>query len=334
MWRYREVLPAAEPVTLGEGGTPLLWVQRAARELGVERLWVKEEGCNPTGSFKARGLGAAVTMARHFGAEALAIPSAGNAGSALAAYGAAAGIPVHVFLPEDTPPLFFHELETYGAVAHRVAGTIRDCAREMQARSKGEGWFDMSTLKEPYRIEGKKTMGYEIAEQMRWELPDWIFYPTGGGTGLIGMVKAFAEMEALGWIGARRPRMVAVQAAGCAPIVRAFEKGEDKAEVWENPRTSAWGLRVPSALGDFLILRGVRETGGTAVAVSEEEMRDSARNLARLEGIHACPEGGATLAALGRLVGSGTVRRDARVVLFNTGTGLKYVDNTAAVPSG
>ena len=334
LWRYPEVLPAARPVTLGEGGTPLLPAPRIAEELRMESVWIKEESLNPTGSFKARGLAAAVTMARELGVRALAIPSAGNAGSALAAYGAAAGIPVHVFLPEDTPPLFFHELETYGAVAHRVAGTIRDCAREMQARSKGEGWFDMSTLKEPYRIEGKKTMGYEIAEQMRWELPDWIFYPTGGGTGLIGMVKAFAEMEALGWIGAKRPRMVAVQAAGCAPIVRAFEKGEDKAEVWENPRTSAWGLRVPSALGDFLILRGVRETGGTAVAVSEEEMRDSARNLARLEGIHACPEGGATLAALGRLVGSGTVRRDARVVLFNTGTGLKYVDNTAAVPSG
>jgi len=332
VWRYGELLPAARPLTLGEGGTPLLPVPRVAKELGLERVWVKEESTNPTGSFKARGLGVAVTMAREFGVEGLAIPSAGNAGSALAAYGAAAGIPVHVFLPEDTPPLFFHEAVLYGAVVHRVGGTIRDCARELQASLKTEGWFDVSTLKEPYRIEGKKTMGYEIAEQMGWELPEWIFYPTGGGTGLIGMVKAFTEMETLGWIGSRRPRMVAVQAAGCAPIVRAFESGDERAEPWENPRTCAWGIRVPAALGDFLILRGIRESGGIAVAVSEEEMTEEARRLARLEGIHACPEGAATLAALRRVTASGSIDRGDRVVLFNTGAGLKYVDNFGPDP--
>ncbi len=330
LWRYRELLPEGEPVTLGEGGTPLIPLRRIAGEMGLDRLWVKEEGINPTGSFKARGLSVAVTLARRFGTGVLAIPSAGNAGSALAAYGAAAGIPVHVFLPRDTPPIFFREAEQFGAVVHAVEGTIRDCAREMQPLARGGGWFDVSTLKEPYRIEGKKTMGYEIAEQMEWDLPDWIFYPTGGGTGLIGMVKAFDEMEALGWIGTRRPRMVSVQAAGCAPVVRAFQRGEEKAEPWESPKTAAWGLRVPSPLGDFLILRGVRGTGGTAVAVSEEEMAQCAREMAEKEGISACAEGGAALAALKRLAASGHVGKRDRIVLFNTGTGLKLLDNPGA----
>jgi threonine synthase len=327
MWRYREVLPDAPPVTLGEGGTPLLPARRIAASLGLDWVRVKEEGNNPTGSFKARGLSAAVTMARHFGVKALAIPSAGNAGSALAAYAAAAGIPAHVFLPRDTPALFFQEAGRFGASVHEVDGTIRECAREMQTGLRELGWFDVSTLREPYRIEGKKTLGYEIAEQMDWDLPEWIFYPTGGGTGLIGMVKAFDEMESLGWIGSRRPRMVSVQAAGCAPIVRAFQRREEKASAWENPRTAAWGLRVPSPLGDFLILRGVRQTGGTAVAVTEEEMGECARELAEREGILAGPEGAASLAALKNLAASGRIAAGDRVVLFNTGSGLKYLDN-------
>lgn len=327
MWRYREVLPPASAVTLGEGGTPLLPARGIARQCGMENLWIKEEGCNPTGSFKARGMAAAVSMAKHFGAEALAIPSAGNAGSALAAYGAAAGLPVHVFLPRDTPSIFFAEARAYGAEVHAVEGTIRDCGKELGKRAQGKRWFDISTLKEPYRIEGKKTLGYEIAEQSGWILPDWILYPTGGGTGLIGMVKSFDEMEALGWIGASRPRMVAVQAEGCAPIVRAHDRGDAAAEPWEHPRTRAWGLRVPAPLGDRLILQGLRRTGGTAVSVSEKEMEEGAAAMARLEGVFACPEGGATLAALRRLAASGAILPAHRVVLFNTGTGLKYLDN-------
>jgi threonine synthase len=329
MWRYRELLPAAPPLTLGEGGTPLLPAPRLAELAGLRRLWIKEEGINPTGSFKARGLAVAVSVARRLGIKTLAIPSAGNAGSALAAYGAAAGIPVHVFLPRDTPRLFFHEAARYGAAVHEVAGTIRDCAREMRPRVLENGWFDVSTLKEPYRLEGKKTMGLEIAEQLDWKLPDWIFYPTGGGTGLIGMAKAFDEMESLGWIGSARPRMVAVQAEGCAPIVRAFERGEDTAQGWEDPRTSAWGLRVPAPLGDFLILQGVRRTGGLALSVTEEEIASGAAEMARLEGILACPEGGATWAALRKLAAGGRIGREDRIVLFNTGTGLKYLDTRA-----
>jgi threonine synthase len=328
MWRYREILPAADPVTLGEGGTPLLPARAVAAELGLDWVRIKEEGNNPTGSFKARGLSAAVSMARRFGVKALAIPSAGNAGSALAAYAAAAGIPAHIFLPRDTPPLFFQEARRYGASVHEVEGTIRECAREMLAEAREKGWFDVSTLKEPYRIEGKKTLGYELAEQMGWDLPEWIFYPTGGGTGLIGMVKAFDEMEALGWIGSRRPRMVSVQAEGCAPIVRAFELGQARAEPWENPRTSAWGLRVPSPLGDFLILEGVRRTGGIAVAVTEMELEEATGELARREGIFAGPEGGAALAALRKLSAAGRIPKGDRVVLFNTGSGLKYLDNS------
>jgi len=334
MWRYREVLPPAEPVSLGEGGTPLLPLFAMAGELGLQELWIKEEGCNPTGSFKARGLALAVTMAKRFGVKALAIPSAGNAGSALAAYGAAAGIPVHVYLPQDTPRLFFEEARAFGARVEAVAGTIRDCAAAMKKDGEGRGWFDVSTLKEPYRIEGKKTMGYEIAEQLEWRLPDWILYPTGGGTGLIGMVKAFDEMEALGWIGPHRPRMVAVQAQGCAPIVRAFDEGKESAVPWEGASTRAWGLRVPSPLGDRLILNGVRATRGTAVAVSEGEMEEGASRLVRSAGILACPEGGATLAALRRLCGEATIRPGDRVVIFNTGTGLKYLDSAAGPGPG
>ena len=334
MWRYRELMPPGDPVTLGEGGTPLLPARRLGLELGLEQIWVKEEGGNPTGSFKARGLSAAVTMAKQFGVSALAIPSAGNAGSALAAYGAAAGIAVHVFLPRDTPELFFQEAKAYGATVHAVEGTIRDCAVALKERGAGKGWFDVSTLKEPYRIEGKKTMGLEIAEQMDWTLPDWIFYPTGGGTGLIGMVKAFDEMEALGWIGSARPRMVSVQAAGCAPIVRAFDRGEEKASLWENPVTRAWGLRVPGPLGDRLILSGIRSTRGAAVAVTEEAMAEAADTLSRLEGILACPEGGASVAALRQLLAAGMVGRSEKVVLFNTGTGLKYLDNPTEVGRG
>jgi len=334
MWRYREMMPPGDPVTLGEGGTPLLPARRLASATGLEEIWIKEEGGNPTGSFKARGLSAAVTMAKHFGLAQLAIPSAGNAGSALAAYGAAAGIPVQVFLPRDTPGLFFEEARAYGAKVHAVDGTIRDCALALKEQGDGKGWFDVSTLKEPYRIEGKKTMGIEIAEQMGWTLPDWILYPTGGGTGLIGMVKAFDEMEALGWIGSARPRMVAVQAAGCAPIVRAYDRGEEAASLWENPQTKAWGLRVPGPLGDRLILKGIRDTGGAAVAVSEEEMAEGAHLMSRLEGILACPEGGASAAALRRLRQAGIVRRTEKVVLFNTGTGLKYLDNPSEVGRG
>src|SRR5262245_13335423 len=334
MWRYREMMPPGDPVTLGEGGTPLLLASRLAREVGLERVWIKEEGGNPTGSFKARGLSAAVTMAKSFGTPELAIPSAGNAGSALAAYGAAAGIPVHVFLPRDTPALFFEEARAYGATVHAVKGTIRDCAVALKEQGAGKRWFDVSTLKEPYRIEGKKTMGYEIAEQMQWSLPDWILYPTGGGTGLIGMVKAFDEMEALGWIGSDRPRMVSVQAAGCAPIVRAFDRGEDAATVWESPVTRAWGLRVPGPLGDRLILSGIRGSRGTAVAVTEEEMAEGAGLLSRLEGVLACPEGGASVAALRHLLRAGVIRRTEKVILFNTGTGLKYLDNAAKVGRG
>jgi threonine synthase len=334
MWRYREVMPPGVPVTLGEGGTPLLFAPRLGSEVGLEQIWIKEEGGNPTGSFKARGLSAAVTMARHFGVEQLTIPSAGNAGSALAAYGAAAGIPVQVFLPRDTPALFFEEAQAYGATVHAVEGTIRDCALAQQKQGAGKAWFDVSTLKEPYRIEGKKTMGFEIAEQMQWSLPDWILYPTGGGTGLIGMVKAFDEMETLGWIGSDRPRMVSVQAAGCAPIVRAFDRGEETASLWESPVTRAWGLRVPGPLGDRLILSGIRRTRGTAVAVTEEQMAEGAKLLSRLEGVLACPEGGASVAALRQLLKAGAIRRTEKVVLFNTGTGLKYLDNASEVGRG
>ncbi len=326
MWRYAELLPEPgfEP-SLGEGWTPLLRVAATARLLGLEHLLIKDESLNPTGSFKARGLSPAVAMARTLGARALALPSAGNAGSAAAAYGARAGLPVHVFLPEETPFSFLCEVQAYGAVLHRVEGHIGDAGRAMKERLSEEGWFDLSTLKEPYRVEGKKTMGYELAEQMGWTLPDAVLYPTGGGTGLVGMWKAFEEMEALGWIDAgRRPRMYAVQSDGCAPVVRAFEEGHDRIRPWEDPRTEASGIRVPAPFADKLILGVLRESGGGAVAVKESAIARAARDFAAREGILPAPEGAACLLALERLVESRAVRAPDRVVVFNTGTGLKY----------
>ncbi len=330
MWRYREMLPdPGEYQPLGEGFTPLLAVPRLGERLGLKRLFVKDESVNPTGSFKARGLAAAVAMARARGVKRLCLPSAGNAGSAAAAYGAWVGLPVHVFLPADTPPSFFAELDVYGAVVHRVDGHIGDAGRamrEMMAREPSAGWFDLSTLKEPYRLEGKKTMGYELCEQMDGELPDVVIYPTGGGTGLIGMWKAFDEMQALGWIGARRPRMISVQSDGCAPIARAFEAGEEAARPWENPVTKASGLRVPSAVGDFLILRAVRASGGCVVAVPEGDLGAAMREIGAAEGIFASPETAATLLAARLLRERRAIDPDERVVLFHTGTGLKYLD--------
>ncbi len=327
MWRIHELMPVRERaniVTLGEGGTPLLSAPRLGARLGWPNLYVKEEGLNPTGSFKARGIGAAVSKANELGVTALTIPTAGNAGSALAAYGARAGMRVDVFLPADTPALFLKELRAYGATVHQVDGLIDQAGAEARVHAAATGAFDVSTLKEPYRCEGKKTMGYEVAMQLDWRLPDVIIYPTGGGTGIVGMWKAFEEMEALGWIGSERPRMVSVQAEGCAPIVRAYEEGAERARRWENATTYASGIRVPSAVGDYLILGAVRESGGCAIAVTEEAIAEGARLLGTLEGIFAAPEGGATVAALLALRERGLVRAYERVVLFNTGTGLKY----------
>jgi threonine synthase len=329
MWRYREVMPLAEeekPVTLGEGGTPLLPVPRLAEATGVRELWVKEEGLNPTASFKARGMSAAVTRAVAGGASGFVAPSAGNAAGALSAYGARAGVPVRVYMPRDTPPTIVAECRAFGAEVVLIDGVITDCGVRARAFAEETGYFDVSTLREPYRIEGKKTMGYEVCEQLGWTLPDVIIYPTGGGTGIIGMWKAFAELEELGWIEeGRRPRMYVVQSAGCAPIVRAWAAGGEQAEHWQNPQTVASGLRVPAALGDFLILRAVRESGGAAAAVSDSELLRAAEELRR-HGIAACPEGGATLAGLYRLRAEGHIRREDRVVLFNTGAWLKYLD--------
>ena len=326
LWRYAEVLPGSErPVTLGEGMTPLHSATRLGRSLNLARVYIKDEAINPTGSFKARGMATAVTMARKLGARRLALPSAGNAGSAAAAYGALAGLQVDLFLPADTPAPFRLEAAALGARVHLVDGDISDCGVRVREGSESEGWFDLSTLREPYRLEGKKTLGYEIAEQLDWDLPEVIVYPTGGGTGLIGMWKAFEEMERIGLTrGVKRPRMIVVQASGCAPIVRAWESGEVHARAWKNPRTYASGLRVPGAIGDHLILRAVRDSGGQALAVTDDEMAEGQLAMARSEGIFACPEGGATYAALRKLVDSGGVDADERVVLFNTGTGLKY----------
>lgn len=327
MWRIPELMPVRDPaniVSLGEGGTPLLAVPRLGARLGFSHLLIKDEGLNPTGSFKARGLSAAVSRARELGVRAFTIPTAGNAGSALAAYGARAGIPVDVFMPADTPALFQKEARAYGARVRLVDGLIDRAGTLARAHAAETGAFDVSTLKEPYRCEGKKTMGYELATDLGWELPDVIIYPTGGGTGIVGMWKAFAEMEALGWIDARRPRMISVQAEGCAPIARAFAEGADRARPWEGAHTYASGIRVPSAVGDYLILRAARESGGAAVAAPEEEIAEYARLITTEEGIFAAPEGGATLAALMRLRAAGHVGADERVVLFNTGTGLKY----------
>jgi threonine synthase len=329
MWRYAPVLPVRNPssiVSLGEGMTPLLRVDRFGKALGASDVWVKDEGLNPTASFKARGLSCAISMCFELGIRKVAIPSAGNAASAMAAYAAAAGIEAHIFMPRDVPQANYIECKAFGAHVTLVDGLISDCGKIVAQRKDAEGWFDVSTLKEPYRIEGKKTMGYEVAEQFVWELPDAIFYPAGGGVGLIGMWKAFAEMQALGWISGKRPKMIAVQAAGCAPIVRAFERGERKSDFWENAHTVASGLRVPKALGDFLVLDAVRESGGAAVAIGDSDLLDASIELAGAEGIFTAPEGGACVAALRSLLESGFLKKNDRIVIYNTGVGLKYLD--------
>ena len=329
LWRYAEVLPVgdvANIVCLGEGSTPLVPAPRLGAELGVEALHIKDESGNPTQSFKARGMAVAVSRAKELGAAKVAAPSAGNAAGALAAYAARAGLEAYLFMPRDTPRANVIESTFIGAHVRLVDGLITDCGAEVARGRDSEGWFDVSTLKEPYRVEGKKTLGYELAEQLGWILPDVIVYPTGGGTGLIGMWKAFAEMEELGWIGSERPRMISVQAEGCAPIVRAFESGARFADEFPNAATIASGLRVPKAIGDFLILDALRESGGAAVAVSDTELVQGARDIARLEGIFACPEGGACVPAVRRLVASGAIKPDDRVVIFNTAAGVKYLD--------
>ena len=328
MWRYGPVLPAADGsiVTLGEGMTPLLPARRLGARLGARNLWIKDEGLNPTGSFKARGLSCAVSMAVELGIRKMAIPSAGNAASALAAYAAAAGIEAHIFMPRDVPQANYIECKAFGAFVTLVDGLIGDCAKLVAAGAAAHGWYDVSTLKEPYRIEGKKTMGYEVAEQLDWQLPDAIFYPTGGGVGMIGMWKAFDEMQALGWIGGERPKMIAVQVEGCQPVVRAFERGEARSQFWEHASTVAAGLRVPKPLGDFLILDAVRASGGTALAVSDGELLDAGIQLAREEGIFAAPEGAACVAALEKLLAAGFLKPDERIVIYNTGAGLKYLE--------
>jgi threonine synthase len=330
MWRYREIMPIFDdegPVTLGEGFTPLVHAKSLGSRVGLSRLFIKDESLNPTNSFKARGQSAAVTRARALGATTVSLPSAGNAGNAAAAYAAAAGLQAQVFLPRDAKVPFVRECILYGAEVTLVDGLISDAAREAANVGGPQGWYDLATLKEPYRVEGKKTMAYEIAEQMNWSWPDWFVYPTGGGTGLIGMWKAFEELERIGWMKpTTRPRMVAVQAEGCAPIVRAYAEGHEHAQPWQGAQTAADGLRVPRAIGDFLILRAVRESGGTAVAVSDGDMIDGMREIGRSEGVSAAPEGGAALAAIKRLVGERMIRRDHSVVLFNTGGALKYLE--------
>ncbi len=329
MWRYWELLPvkdASNKVSLGEGWTPLTPVLRLGEAIGLPDLWVKDEGIIPTGSFKARGLAMAVSKARELGVMRLAVPSAGNAAGAAAAYAARAGMECYVFMPFDAPKVNVVECQAVGAKVVLVKGLITDCGKFVSDGIVEMGWFPLTTLKEPYRVEGKKTMGIEVAEQLEWRLPDVIVYPTGGGTGIIGMWKAFDEMEHLGWVGSERPRMVSVQAAGCAPIPKAFNEGRDESTFWEGANTVAAGLRVPKALGDFLILKAVRESGGSALAVNDEEIMRAVDLMAREEGLFACPEGAATLAALEQLLEDGKVDGDERVVLFNTGTGLKYTD--------
>ena len=332
MWRYAPLLPPANEsiVTLGEGWTPLIRTERLSARIGAGELWVKDEGLNPTASFKARGLACAVSMCVELGIRKVAIPSAGNAASAMAAYAAAAGIEAHIFMPRDVPQANYLECMAYGAQVTLVDGLIGDCGRMVAERGPAEGWFDVGTLKEPYRIEGKKTMGYEVAEQLDWELPDAIFYPTGGGVGLIGMWKAFEEMEKLGWIGGRRPKMIAVQAEGCQPVVRAFEENEPFSRVYENAHTVAAGLRVPKPLGDFLVLEAVRQSGGTAIAVSDDALLEAGVQLAADEGIYAAPEGAACVAALEKLLASGFLKPTDRIVLYNTGSGLKYPEAYSA----
>jgi threonine synthase len=330
LWRYREVLPVERDeniVSLGEGWTPLLSAPKLARRVGLRELFIKDESQNPTQSFKARGMAAAVSMALELGARKLAVPSAGNAAGALAAYSARAGLEAHIFMPKDTPRANIIECEQTGAHVVLMDGLITDCGAEVARRKDLEGWFDVSTLKEPYRIEGKKTLGYELAEQLDWELPDVIIYPTGGGTGLIGMWKAFDEMETMGWTGGKRPRMVTVQAAGCAPIVRAFKEGKRFAEEFPNAATTAAGLRVPRAIGDFLILDALRASGGTALSVTDEELIEATREIGASEGLFCAPEGAACLPALRKLIAAGEVKETERVVLFNTGAGVKYLES-------
>ena len=329
LWRYREVLSVENDdniVSLGEGWTPLLRAENLGKQIGIDQLYIKDESQNPTQSFKARGMSAAVSKAKELGATKLAVPSAGNAAGALAAYAARAGLECFIFMPNDTPRANVIECEQTGAHVTLMAGLITDCGAEVARRKEAEGWFDVSTLKEPYRVEGKKTLGYELAEQFNWELPDVIIYPTGGGTGLIGMWKAFAEMEEMGWIDSRRPRMVTVQASGCAPIVNAFETGKRFADEFADAATVASGLRVPKAIGDFLIIDALRESGGTAVAVTDEELIAATKEIGAAEGIFCAPEGAACLPALRKLLAADLVKPDERVVLFNTGAGVKYLE--------
>jgi threonine synthase len=330
MWRYRELMPlfdGEDPVSLGEGFTPLFHARSLGSALGLERLYVKDESLNPTNSFKARGQSAAITRAKYLGAETIALPTAGNAGNAAAAYSAAAGLTCEVFIPKDAKRPFIDECRLYGARVTMVDGLITDAGRIAAEKGGPLGWYDVSTLKEPYRIEGKKTMAFELAEQLNWRWPDWIVYPTGGGTGMVGMWKAFDELERIGWVTPqRRPRMVSVQAENCAPIVRAFQQGTEKAQPWEHASTIADGLRVPRAIGDFLILRAVRESGGTALSVSDRSMVEGMLAIGKHAGVSAAPEGGAAFVAIRRLVGDGSMRSDQSVVLFNTGGALKYLD--------
>ena len=328
LWRYRELLPLpkdAEPISLGEGGTPLLRSKKFGAESDVD-LWIKDESVNPTQSFKARGMSVAVSMAKYLGATKLAAPSAGNAGGALAAYAARAGLEAHIFMPRDTPRANIIECREVGAHVTLIDGLITDCGAEIAKRKEKEGWFDLSTLKEPYRIEGKKTLGYEIAEQLAWKLPDVILYPTGGGTGLIGMWKAFDEMETLGWIDDKRPRMISVQATGCSPIVRAFEVGEKFADEFPDAHTVASGLRVPKAIGDFLMLDILRKSNGGAITVDDEEMIRAVREVGSKEGLFVAPEGAACFVALKKARASGQIGDGERVVIFNTGSGIKYLE--------
>ncbi len=330
MWRYRELMPlfsGDEPVTLGEGFTPLLHAKRLGRTLGLDRLLIKDESLNPTNSFKARGLSAAISRAKALNARTVFLPTAGNAGNAAAAYAAAAGIECEVFIPKDAKQPFVDECRLYGAKVTLVEGLITDAGKLATETAKPRGWYEVSTFREAGRAEGKKTMGFELAEQLDWTLPDWIIYPTGGGTGLVGMWKAFAEMEAIGWLTpGRRPKMVSVQTDGCAPIIRAFHNGAETAGTWENAHTVADGLRVPRAIADFLILRTIRESGGTAVSISDEQMIDDMRVLGRDEGVSAAPEGAATLSAVRKLVADGSIQKHETVVIFNTGGALKYLD--------
>ncbi len=329
MWRYAPVLPVAKPsslVTLGEGWTPLLRARNYGAAIGAANLWVKDEGIQPTQSFKARGLACAISMCRELGITKVALGSAGNAASATAAYAAAAGIEAHIFMPRDVPQANYIECKSFGAKVTLVDGLISDCGRIVVERKHAEGWFEINTLKEPYRIEGKKTMGYEVAEQMQWRLPDAIFYPTGGGVGLIGMWKAFDEIESLGWIDSNRPKMIAVQADGCAPVVKAFDEGKERSEFWHNAMTVSSGLRVPKPLGDFLILRAVRASQGTCVAVSDRESLLAGARVAKEDGIFPAPEGAACFAALEKLLKSGFLRPDEKIVIYNTGSGLKYLE--------